>query len=268
VAGVRGNHRLTTGWRALAVALCMPLLGGCVNFWDDLTSRDFKIRSLWTKPPAPLDVIANSTDGFLRAKAFAQLKEPAQTGGSTQDQDKIVQLLTSAAREDREPLVRLAAIRTLGNFKDARAVRTLEDIYQQTRLPFNQEFNSMIRQQALVGLEQNGDDETRHLLNRVARQPGPSNEANLTDRQQTQDEKLIAIRALGRYQHPECIETLAYLLKTEKDVAIRDRAHDSLEQATGRKLPNAPGALTADLLTPAVVEEPTLIQRVTGFLKP
>jgi HEAT repeat protein len=267
VAARHADRRIRRQARHVLAALLLCGAAGCASFWDDVTSRDFKMQDLWTRPPQPLEVIANSSDGARRAKAFTALKEPLQHGGSEQQQQQYLQLLTSAAREDREPLCRLAAIRTLGSYRDPRAVRTLEDVYQQTRLPFTQDFNAMIRQQALASLEKNGDEETRHLLVRVARQPGPSNEATLTDRQQTMDEKLIAIRALGRYKHQECIDTLAHILKTEKDIALRDRAHDSLELATGRELPDDPEALRAELLVPAESDERSFIQRVTGLVK-
>lgn len=253
--------------RYLAVGLLFAA-SGCANFWEDVTSRDFKMSDLWKKSPDPVEVITKSSDGARRAKAFAALREPLEHGGSAGQQEQYLQLLTTAAREDREPLCRLAAIRALGGYRDPRAVRTLEDVYQQSRLPFTQDFNSMIRQQALASLERNGDEETRHLLVRVARQPGPSKEASLTDRQQTQDEKLIAIRALGKYRQQECIATLAHIYKSEKDIALRDRAHDSLELATGRKLPDDPDAITAELLTPATADERNFIERVTGFMKP
>jgi HEAT repeat protein len=269
LAGVPPDKRPTRRRTWLAAALVLSL-AGCANLWDEVTSRDFKVKSLWSKPPDPVDVIKNSTDGQLRAKAFASLKEPQQFSGSPEEQEFYLQMLTTAAREDREPLVRLSAIRALGSFKDPRAVRSLEDVYQQARLPFTQDFNSMIRQQALASLEKNGDDETRHLLIRVARQPGPSNEGgqSQSDRQQTQDEKLIAIRALGRYRQQECIDTLTYILKTEKDVALRDRAHDSLELVTGRKLPEEAEAIQAEWLVPGTPQEPSFIQRVVGFVNP
>jgi hypothetical protein len=249
-------------------ALLALSVGGCANAYEEITSREFKVKSLWTKAPPPLEIIKTSDDNGLRAKAYLALKEPAQKGGSAEDQELYLQLLTTTARDDREPLCRLAAIRALGGYKDPRAIRMLEEVYQQARLPFTQEFNSMIRQQALVGLEKNGDDKTRHLLIRVASQPGPSTDATLTDRQQTQDERLIAVRALGRYKQQECIETLAHLHKTEKDIAIRNRAHDSLELVTGRKLPEEPDAITADLLVPLPQQDPGIIQRVSAWVRP
>jgi HEAT repeat protein len=177
-----------------------------------------------------------------------------------------LELLGKAAKDDREPMCRLGAIQALGNFKDPRAARILEDAYQQPKLPFTQEFNAMIRQQALRSLDKMAEPESRHLLVRVARQPAPARDASFTDRQQTQDEKVIAIRALGKYRQTECLETLVYILETEKDIALRDRARQSLQDATGKNLPADPlawrGALTGQ---PIAAQEPTLIERVTGW---
>jgi HEAT repeat protein len=271
VAGVQLDNRATRWcWASAAALVFVFSASGCVNFWDDITSRDFKIKSLWTKPPPPMEIIEHSDDSALRAKALVKLKEPLSSGGSNEEQEFYLHKLTTAAKEDREPLCRLAAIRALGSYKDPRAVRALEDVYQQSRLPFNQDFNSMIRQQALASLEMNGDEETRHLLIRVARQPGPSNEGGQAqaDRQQTQDEKLIAIRALGRYKQQDCIDTLVFILKKESDIALRDRAYDSLVQITGRKLPEDPEVLQAEMLVPGAAPEPNLIQRVSAWVTP
>jgi hypothetical protein len=249
-------------------ALLATLAGGCASFWDDVTSREFSVTAMFTTPD-PLVVIRDSTDNERRGKALAALKEPLLNGGTQQDQDAYLQILTTAAREDREPLCRLGAIQALGSFKDPRAARALEDVYQQPKLPFTQEFNSMIRQQALRGMERAGHEESRHLLIRVARQPGPPRDATSTDRQMTQDEKIIAIRALRQYRQPECLETLLYILETEKDVALRGRAHESLQVATGKDLPPDVQAWRAALSgQPAnfAPPEPNLIQRAGGLV--
>lgn len=239
---------------------------GCATFWDDVSSREFTFSELFVKPD-PLEVIAKSSDGERRGKALAALQEPLRNGGTQQEQEFHLQLLSKAAREDREPLCRLGAIRALGNFQDPRAARILEDVYQQPKLPFTQEFNAMIRQQALRSLERAGDDESRHLLVRVARQPGPALDASFVDRQQTQDEKVIALRALARYKQPECVETLVYVLETEKDAALRGRAHESLQAVTGRSLPPEAQAWRAAMSgQPGVAEEPSFIQRVAGWV--
>src|SRR5205823_10672722 len=97
---------------------------GCACFWDDVTSRDFTWNSMFTKPN-PLLVLRDSSDGDKRAKALGSLREPKQYGGSSAEQDAIVSILTTAATTEKQPLCRLAAIQSLGHFKDLRAVKGL-----------------------------------------------------------------------------------------------------------------------------------------------
>jgi PBS lyase HEAT-like repeat len=256
-------------WGALLGAALATSAGGCASTWDEVTSREFKFSALFSKEPDPLVVIRDSTDGERRGKALASLREPLRNGGTAKDQEVYLEILSRSAREDRDPICRIGAVQALGNFRDPRAARVLEEVYQQPKLPFTQDFNAMLRQHALRSLEKAGDEEARHLLVRVARQPPPASDANSIDRQQTQDEKVIAIRALGRYKQPECVETLVYILETEKDNALRDRAHESLQSATGRTLPPDATAWRQALATPqpAVAPEPTIIQRVSGWVQ-
>jgi hypothetical protein len=52
------------------------------------------------------------------------------------------------------------------------------------------------------------------------------------------DVRLAAIRALGHYENdPTAIQALVGVLKVEKDVAVRGRAHESLVKVTGKDLP-------------------------------
>lgn len=252
--------------RRWSAALSLLALCGCASYWEEITSseRDWAYLGFKARPD-PLTVARSSDDGARRAQALAELREPARNGGSAQDQEIYLGVLVQAARADREPLCRLAAIRALGGYTDPRAARALEEIYQQPQVGFTPEFNTMIRQQALVSLEQSADPEARHLLIRVARQPGPSTRADSADFQQTQDEKLIAVRALGKYKQPECVEALAHVLKTEKDIALRDRARESIQLATGRDVPDDPNLLRADYLLAPAAPQPNLLQRVTGW---
>jgi hypothetical protein len=262
------SNRWARGLAALAGSTALALTAlGCASTWDEITSRERDYREIVWARPDPLEMI-KSTDGERRGKALARLPEPASNGGTAQEQEFYLDLLRKAALQDREPMCRLGAIRALSTFKDPRAARILEDVYQQPKLPFTQEFNALIRQQALASLEKLGNQESRHLLIRVARQPGPALDTSFTDRQQTQDEKLIAIRALGKYKQPECAETLVYILETEKDIALRDRAHEALRNATGRDLPADAQAWRAALSgqQPAVAQESGLIERVAGWL--
>jgi Holliday junction resolvasome RuvABC DNA-binding subunit len=240
---------------------------GCASFWDEVFSRERDLGSYFN-PPNPLITIVQTTDGERRAKALACLREPAQHGGSQQDQDKFVEILTTAAETDRDPYCRLGAIQALGYFKDARAAQALEKVVQQSKLPFTQDFNAMIRQTTLRSLVKIGSDDARRVLVLIARSPGPTQDASSLDRQQTQDEKMIAIRAMGKYHQTECTEALVFVLETEKDIALRDCAHQALQESTGKTLPPDPQVWRMALAgQPVNVETPNLIQRVAGWFK-
>ena len=241
--------------------------GGCASFWDEVLSRERDLGQYFN-PPNPLVTIMETTDGERRAQALASLREPAQRGGSQYDQDKYVEILTTAAEIDRDPYCRLGAIQALGYFKDPRAAKALEKVVQQSKLPYTEDFNAMIRQTTLRALVKIGNDDARRLLVLVARSPGPTQQASSQDRQQQQDEKMIAIRALGKYRQKECTEALVFVLETEKDVALRDCAHQALQEATGKTLPPDPQTWRLALDgQPVNVEQPSLIQRVAGWFK-
>ena len=55
--------RMARGGEALAVCAA---LGGCAHVWDDVTSRDLHVRSLFSRPD-PLAVMRDVTDGDARA---------------------------------------------------------------------------------------------------------------------------------------------------------------------------------------------------------
>jgi HEAT repeat protein len=270
-----------------AIGLCCLLLSGagCATFWDEILSHecDWSVATGIGKKD-PLVVIRDNADhvpnadGARRAEAISQLREPLQVGGNAKDQQLYLEILTVAAKQDSEPLCRLAAVRTLGRFRDPRAARVLEEVYQ---LPvrranvkddgnvlfFTHENNSMIRKEALVALEKSHDPEARHLLIRVARQPGPPPSADLADRLQTQDEKMEAIRALGKYRDAECIDALKYVLRSEKDIALRYRAIQSLEESTGKRWPTPIEAWQQDDVRPLPGDpNPDIIQRVGAWL--
>jgi hypothetical protein len=240
---------------------------GCANFWDDVTSHNFKMKDLWTKED-PLIVLRDSNDGAKRGKALARLVEPAQHGGNHEEQELYIKILTKAATEDRDPLCRLGAIQALGTYRDPRAARVLEDVYQQ-RLPFTSEHNTVIRQQALAAVVQTGNPDSRSLLIRVARSPSGPAESSLMDRQQTQDERLTAIRGLAKSSQYDSIETLVYIMETEKDVALHDRAYESLKGATGKKLPDDPKVWRNLMQNPHMAQqpEPSMLERVMFWNK-
>ena len=245
------------------VVLALPA-AGCATLWDELWSRERDLDGYF-HPRNPLLVIQESTDGERRAKALASLREPAQNGGDAKEQEAYLDILTKAAQTDRDPLCRLGAIQALGYFKDPRAADTLEKVFGQTKLPFTQEFNATIKNTALRALEKSGNEDTRKFFIVVALGPGPAQDVSSADRRQTQDEKLIAIRALGKFRQPDSVETLVSILETEKDSALRDRAHQSLQSATGRSLPPDAQAWRTALATPGPAEPPSLIQRAAAW---
>lgn len=191
------------------------------------------MSTFFTKPN-PMLVLRDSADGDKRARALKALHEPKQFGGTDEDQDAVVKILMTAAVTEHQPLCRLAAIKSLGHFKDPRAVTGLKDAFFAAG-NFPPETASVIRCQAVTALGQTKNPDAVELLARVVREPpaeGPD-----VERQLTLDVRIAAARALSNFSHYQATEALVRVLQTEKDVALRDRAYESLQLATGKKLP-------------------------------
>jgi hypothetical protein len=208
---------------------------GCGTFLDEVSSNEFWKRS-WFHPPPPLEVLRSDNDGDHRARALRALTEPKEHGGSDQDQDMIIKILTTAAANERQALCRLAAVETLSHFKDPRAVEGLKEAYYHAG-SFNPDEATVLRCMTLRALGEAGNANAVDLLVRVLREPpveGPDQ-----DKDQKMQERLAAARALGHFKHYQAVEALVAVLKTEqKDmIALRDVAHKSLEDATGKQLP-------------------------------
>jgi HEAT repeat protein len=229
------------GWHWLRWLACLAGLAGgmcgCANFWDQVSSTDFKFKTLFSRPD-PLVVLRDSTDGDQRARALRSLREPLQNGGNQKDQDAFVQILSAAATTDKEPLCRIAAITALAHFKDPRAPQVLILADQKADLDFSRAKSTLIRQQALGALGECHSPEACDWLMKVAR--AGAKEERETEKLQTFDVRLAAIRALGNYKQPESEELLVHLLKSDRDVAVRDCAQHSLELATGKRLAAEP----------------------------
>jgi HEAT repeat protein len=198
-----------------------------------VTSRDFSWKS-WFNKPNPLIVLRDSSDGDQRAKALRALQEPKLYGGSDADQDAILQILTTAAAKEKQPLCRLAAIQSLGHFKDPRGLKGLTEAFYNASA-FSPETATVIRCQALTAMGETGNPAAVELLARVVREPPAEGTEN--EKQQTIDVRIAAARALGKFSHYQATEALVRVMQTEKDIALRDRAYESLQAATGKKLP-------------------------------
>lgn len=242
-----------TGWRAtLLTAGALGLAsGGCAHFIDEITSREFKVKNLFVSPD-PIVVLRESQDGDARAKAMQNLDEPA-AHGKPELQDEVMQYLTDAATTDPRPLCRLAAIDALGRFNDPRCADVLLRAYQ-TASEFTTDIANPIRCEAMTALGKKNSPEGLALLTQVATTPRAATRnsdvklasfdggAELDrllgsydpDSQAARDARLAAVRALGATKNPQVIPTLLPLL-SEKDVALRDRAHEALQNITGKK---------------------------------
>jgi hypothetical protein len=232
--------------RLLAVAGLAGLgLCGCAVTWDDVTSRDFHARDLFTKPFAkpedPLVVLRDSKDGDKRAKAFRALKEPKANGGSDQDQDFVLKLVGTAATQESRYYVRLAAMCKLGEFQDPRAVPYLIDAYYKadsvkgTDHGTTRSLISTFRCEALRGLGNSNEPAAIDLLVKALSQAqveGPEE-----DRRLVLDERIAAARALKNHPKVRSTDALLLVLKNDKDIALRDCATDSLQASTGKQLP-------------------------------
>jgi hypothetical protein len=206
---------------------------GCSSLWDDVTSRDFKVKTLFVQPD-PLDVLENSTDGDLRAKALRRLKEPIAHGGTQADQDKVMKIVTTAAITDKQPVCRLAAMQALGRFKDPRAPGVLTDAFYRAN-SFAPDTNATLQCQALKMLGETGSPTGQELLVKVVREP--RSEGTEIERQNAMDIRLAAARALGNYKDAKAEATLFIVMRTEKDVGLRMCAYDALKSATGKRMP-------------------------------
>jgi HEAT repeat protein len=271
-------ERASSAWSrwllpALAAALCG--LGGCANFWEDVSSNDFKMDNLF-HPPDPLVVLRDSTDGDQRARALRSLQEPLSHGGDQKQQDAIVAILTKSATSDDQPMCRLAAISALRRFRDVRAEPALERAYYNAGR-FEAQTATVIRCQALEALGDSGNPEAIKTLVKVLREPPVDVEKSPDpDRQRKLDERMAAARALGKFPQAQAAQALVEVLRGEQDVALRFRAHESLQLATGRQLPPDPQVWTdfinqsANRPDTALAREPSVGEkflRLTGWNK-
>ncbi|MFL5245376.1 MAG: HEAT repeat domain-containing protein [Gemmataceae bacterium] len=226
-------------WRIACAVLLNLGLCGCAGFWDDVTSHDFEFNSLFVKPN-PLQVLKDSTDGDKRAQALRTLREPKQYGASDQEQDFVVNLLTTASVAEHQYFCRLAAIQALGHFKDPRAVKGLEDAYYKADAEYREgkfplDTASAIQCQAIRSLGQTENPTAVNILVRIvgeARLEGAEKE-----QQQAMDKRIAAARALGNFTSYQATESLVKVLQAEKDIAMRDSAHESLKRITKKDLP-------------------------------
>jgi HEAT repeat protein len=268
-------RRIARAWLAGAAA-CVVGLTGCAGTYDLITSQRFKDRPFHTLfvTEDPMEVLEKSQDGDARVRAMRNLREPNENGGTAAQQDRAVAILQEAATLDQRPLVRLAAVEALSRFKDPRVGPILVASYHSVTQPaarepeiataaalsgvkgalthFTPDTITNIQCLALESLGRHRGPDGLQLLVQAAatpveRKPKPggvepaglfSPDADFGTGIDRIDVRLAAIRALGSYEKdPTAIRALVTILKTDKDVAVRGRAHDSLMAITGHDLP-------------------------------
>jgi len=213
---------------------CLVGLSGCRETFDEITSRDFHVKEFFSKPPDALVVLRDNKDGDKRQKALRRLTEPLANGGTQQDQDVVVTILVTAASKEKEALCRLAAVQTLGKFKDPRAVEGLKNAYYAAS-SFSPETANVLKCCALAELGETGNPAAVDTLVAALREPPV--EGSEAERQLKLDERIAAARALGHFKQYQATESLVVVLRKEKDPGLRNRAHESLEEATGKDFP-------------------------------
>jgi HEAT repeat protein len=268
-------RRIARAWLGGAAA-CALGLTGCASTYDLVTSQRFKDRPFHTLFVAedPMEVLEKSPDGDARVRAMRNLREPKDNGGTAAQQDRAVAILQEAATQDPRPLVRLAAVEALSRFKDPRVGPILVASYHSVSPPparqpevaqagalsgvkaalahFTPDTITNIQSLTLESLGQHRTPDGLQLLVQAAatpveRKPKPTGiepvglvglEAEVGTGMDRIDVRLAAIRALGQYEKdPTAIRTLVTILKTDRDVAVRGRAHDSLVAISGQDLP-------------------------------
>ena len=219
---------------------------GCGHVWDDLTAvspeggfwNNAKYRvALLTDRTPPLEVLAYSKDGDMRARAYRKLEDPWRKGGSIEEQNKVLDLLATAATSEASTVARLAAVERLAQIDDPRAVKALTDAFY---APSNvADRNAVVRVAVIQAMAKHKDPSTvQTLVEAMTHDPA-------------RDVRLAAADALGEFQSSEATAALVRTLREEKDLALRHVANQSLQQITGRELPPDPDAWEAYLSNPS-----------------
>lgn len=242
------NRSIITG-----MAICLVSLTGCAGVRETWQS--------WWNPREPYEVLLKAEQGDERAWALGRLKEPIKNGGSQQDQERVVLRLNTAARTEKTIPARLNAIQSMAKFSDPRIVRGLEDAYYNAD-DFGPEGATVIRAQVLTALGEVGHPDGLRLLTTVLNAPEVADTVSAQERQNQMDERLAATRALSKFQDPKAVAALESVLKREKNVALRNRARESLELASGRELP--PDVLPAPGSQPGLPKRKTIAAEIDG----
>lgn len=217
-------------WPLAAIAAAASL-AGCAAMDDfSWTQRNFEV---FVTPSDPLAAL-KSEDPNLRKRALRAMPEPLRNGGTQKDQDAYVAALCQAAASDTTPLCRMAAINTLRQYRDPRAIEGLKEAYYRAS-SFHGEQATVLRRLALTALGESRDESAVELLVKVLREPpaeGPD-----VDRDARVQERIVAARALGHYQSYQAVSALVEAMGRAEDVGLQRVSHESLVTITREDLP-------------------------------
>jgi hypothetical protein len=269
--GFRPGLRRVRGWLLGGVAT-ISLVSGCAEFRDRISSRRFREAPVKTLFPSdePMTVLRDpDSEGDRRVRALRALKEPVLNGGSETDQAEILQILSQTATTDRSGLCRLTAIETLSRFQDPRVPPILLAAYQNaageppsqktpsegvvpvglrnrlfahTNMSFTPETITSIQCRAIEAMGKAKSPEGLSLLCEIAATPVTKRELNpdevalpIEELLNKFDVRLASIRALENYGgETKPIPILVRILQTERDVALKNRTHETLMKLTGQ----------------------------------
>jgi HEAT repeat protein len=207
--------------------LALPVVG-CAGVWDEVTSKDFHVKALFTKPD-PFVVLQESREGDRRAKAYRALGESERYTG--EDRARVLDILCKAASQEKQFYCRAAAIEALGHYQEPQAVSGLtQAFYSAATFPGDQA--SRLQMQAVTAMGKTGQPQAQEFLAVVVKDR-PTIEGTEHEKQLVLDVRLAATRALGNYSDQSTLEILQAVLKSERDVAMRDCARLALKDAKG-----------------------------------
>lgn len=214
------------GRRLALLALGAGLLPGCATFFDDIRARSPE-PGLWNNITfrtklafnmyEPMEVLASNDDGDMRRRAYLRLKEPKV---GSEEYETVLGVLRKAASQERDMVVRMAAVTRLSQFEDPRATQILVEAWQ---APANSGEGAVpVRMAVVKALGQRGDEAGLQVI------------ATAMQKDQPADLRLTAADALGGFKEVQAAGSLIQVLREERDISLKNRAHRSLQKMTGK----------------------------------
>jgi hypothetical protein len=214
-------------WRKklLLLALGAGFLPGCGTFFDDIRARSPE-PGLWNNinyrtklafnMHDPMELIADE-DGDMRRRGYLNLKEPK---AGTEEHTQVLGIMRKAASQEKEMIVRMAVIARLGQFQDERCTQILLEAWQ---APANSgEASTPVRMAIVRALGRRSDPAGLQII------------ATALQKNNSPDLRLTATDALAGFKEVEAAGTLIQVLREEKDISLKNRAHLSLQKMTGK----------------------------------